>query len=95
MASHAVDKFAERQIIAANIDYAFIVQAVDRDLNLNRLEQYLTICYSSKVSPVVILSKIDSKESQDLNEKIENIRKRISKVPIFGISNQTKEGVTQ
>jgi len=90
-----VDKFAERQIIAANIDYAFIVQAVDRDLNLNRLEQYLTICYSSKVSPVVILSKIDSKESQDLNEKIENIRKRISKVPIFDISNQTKEGVTQ
>lgn len=90
-----MDKFAERQIIAANIDYAFIVQAVDRDLYLNRLEQYLTICYSSKVSPVVILSKIDSKESQDLNEKIENIRKRISKVPIFGISNQTKEGVTQ
>ena len=46
----AVGQFGEIQIIATNIDYAFIAQAVDRDFNINRLERYLTICYSSNVS---------------------------------------------
>ena len=36
----AVGQFAEIQIIAANIDYAFLVQAIDRDFNINRLERY-------------------------------------------------------
>ena len=43
----AVGKFGEKQIIATNIDYAFIVQAVDRDFNINRMERYLTICNRS------------------------------------------------
>ncbi len=38
----AVGKQGEKQIIATNIDYAFIVQAVDRDFNINRIERYLT-----------------------------------------------------
>ena len=45
----AVGQFGEIQVIATNIDYAFLVQAVDRDFNINRLERYLTICNSSKV----------------------------------------------
>lgn len=39
----AVGQFGEVQVIAANIDFAFVVQAVDRDFNINRLERYLTI----------------------------------------------------
>ena len=34
----AVGKQGEKQIIATNIDYAFIVQAVDRDFNINRID---------------------------------------------------------
>ena len=45
----AVGKIGEKQIIAANIDFAFIVQAVDRDFNINRIERYLTICNTSGV----------------------------------------------
>ncbi len=55
----AVGQFGEIQIIATNIDYAFLVQAVDRDFNINRLERYLAICNSSQVSPIIVLSKID------------------------------------
>src|SRR5512138_1829257 len=55
----AVGQFGEIQIIATNIDYALLVQSADRDFNINRLERYLTICHSSRVSPVIILSKID------------------------------------
>ena len=35
---NAVGKYGETQIIATNIDYAFIVQSVDRDFNINRIE---------------------------------------------------------
>ncbi len=66
LSRQAVGKFGERQIIAANIDVALLLQAVDRDFNMNRLERYLTICYSSKVSPIIVLTKTDLIENQKL-----------------------------
>lgn len=92
LSRQAVGKFGETQIIAANIDFALLVQAVDRDFNINRLERYLTICYSSKVSPIIILTKTDLIEPQNLNEIVEKIKQRITNIPIFAISNETKEG---
>ena len=88
----AVGQFGEIQIIATNIDYAFIVQAVDRDFNVNRLERYLTICNSSKVSPIIILSKIDLVDKEQLSEILESINLRIKDVPIIAISNESEYG---
>jgi ribosome biogenesis GTPase len=88
----AVGKFGEIQIIATNIDYAFLVQAVDRDFNINRLERYLTICNSSKVSPIIILSKIDLINEYSVSEFHENIKVRIKNVPIIAISNKSQDG---
>jgi ribosome biogenesis GTPase len=55
----AVGKPSDIQIIAANIDYAFIILSADRDFNINRIERYLAICNSGKVKPVIVLSKTD------------------------------------
>jgi ribosome biogenesis GTPase / thiamine phosphate phosphatase len=88
----AVGQSGEIQIIAANIDYAFLVQAVDRDFNINRLERYLTICYSSKVEPVIILSKTDLTDELRIHEILQIINTRIKNVPIFAISNKTLKG---
>lgn len=88
----AVGQSAEIQVIAANIDYAFLVQAVDRDFNINRLERYLTICYSSKVRPVIVLSKTDLIEESRLTEISGKIKTRIKNVPVIAISNETQEG---
>jgi len=88
----AVGQFGEIQIIATNIDYAFLVQAVDRDFNINRLERYLTICYSSKVSPIIVLSKTDLIDEQRIYEILESIKLRIKDVPIITISNETQNG---
>jgi len=88
----AVGQFGEIQIIAANIDYAFLVQAVDRDFNINRLERYLTICYASKVSPIILLSKTDLIDERKLSEIQESIKLRISDVPIIAISNESQNG---
>ncbi|MFY0684895.1 MAG: ribosome small subunit-dependent GTPase A [Balneola sp.] len=89
----AVGKQGEKQIIATNIDYAFIVQAVDRDFNINRIERYLTICYSSDVKPVVVLNKIDLISDKELKTLVGEVQDRIKDVPIFTISNETQEGI--
>ena len=87
-----VGKLGEKQIIATNIDYAFIVQAIDNDFNINRIERYLTICNASKVEPIIILSKIDLINKQDLNKIIENLEERIKNVSILALSNETQIG---
>jgi ribosome biogenesis GTPase len=89
----AVGKFAEKQIIATNIDYAFIIQAVDRDFNLNRLERFLAISYTSHIEPVVILSKIDLISQNEISSLVNLISKRIRNVQIIAISNISRDGL--
>ena len=91
----AVGRQGEKQIIAANIDYAFIVQAVDRDFNINRIERYLTICNSSKVEPIIILNKIDLINDLKLTELIGEVQERVEHVPIVAISNESKKGIEE
>lgn len=88
----AVGQFGEIQIIAANIDYAFLIQAVDRDFNINRLERYLTICNSSKVKPIIVLTKTDLINEQKITGIIDSIKQRIKDIAVFAISNETQDG---
>ena len=88
----SVGKFGEKQIIATNIDCAFIVQAVDRDFNINRIERYLTLCYNSKVEPVIVLSKTDLITADELHKLVEEVESRISNVDLITISNQNLDG---
>jgi ribosome biogenesis GTPase len=88
----AVGHTGEVQIIAANIDVAFLVQAVDRDFNINRFERYLTICYASKVNPVIVLTKTDLISDENITEITTAIQQRILNVPVIAISNETQDG---
>jgi ribosome biogenesis GTPase len=88
----AVGKFGEIQIIAANIDYALLMQAADRDFNINRLERYLTICNSSGVRPVVVLTKTDLTDQHRISEIMDSIKSRIQNVPVVAISNESQTG---
>ncbi len=80
------------QPIAANIDVALILQSVDRDLSLNRLERYLTLCHAAGVSPVVILSKTDLVENLRLGEVLADLRQRLQGVQVQALSNETGAG---
>lgn len=91
----AVGKFGEIQIIATNIDFAFLVQAAGRDFNINRLERYLAICYSSKVRPIIVLTKIDLIDESQASEITEKIKARIKNIPVVAISNETQTGYEQ
>ncbi len=88
----AIAKFGESQIIAANIDYAIITVAVDRDFNLNRIERYLTLCYSAKVEPIVLLSKIDLISKSELGNYLLETKNRLKDIKIIPLSSETKFG---
>lgn len=47
------------QLLAANIDAAFIVTAADGDFNLARIERYLALVRESGADPVIVLNKSD------------------------------------
>lgn len=93
LSRQAVGKNHEIQIIATNIDYAFLIQAVDRDFNINRIERYLAICYSANVKPIIVITKTDLIKEDELTGIITNIKKRIIDVNILSISNETLDGI--
>ena len=55
----------KRQLIAANLDYLFIVTSANSDFNIKRLERYLAMAYESNIEPVIVLNKIDLTDKAD------------------------------
>ncbi|SMD32331.1 ribosome biogenesis GTPase [Reichenbachiella faecimaris] len=92
IARQAVGKKGEKQIIATNIDFGLIVQSVNRDFNINRLERYLTICHSAEIEPIIVLSKIDLLETGGLEIALDEIANRIKDVKVVPVSSQTVNG---
>src|SRR6056297_3441978 len=49
----------QEQLIAANIDTAFIVTSCNQDFNIARLERYVALAYEARITPVIVLTKKD------------------------------------
>jgi ribosome biogenesis GTPase len=89
----AVQTLGEKQVIAANIDIALILIALDRDFNLNRIERYVSIVNSGRIKPVVLLSKSDILDPTIIHEKVMTVRDRIKLPEVYAFSNYTGEGM--
>ena len=88
----AVGRFGESQIIASNVDVALLLQTVDRDFSINRLERYLTLCSASRVRPVIVLTKTDLSGEAKTVDLVAAIEERIADVPIIAVSSETGTG---
>lgn len=53
------------QILAANVNAAFIVAAADERWSPRRIERYVTLAYEAGVTPVVVITKTDLAESPE------------------------------
>ncbi len=91
----AAGRYGEKQIIASNIDYGLIVQSVNRDYSINRLERYITICHAANIEPIIILNKMDLIEQEQLNEILNEVSNRIKGISVLAVSNLTGEGLDQ
>lgn len=55
----AAGEHYKQQLIAANVDTAFVVTGLDADFNVRRIERYLLLLKGGGVEPVVVLTKQD------------------------------------
>ncbi|MCX5841964.1 MAG: ribosome small subunit-dependent GTPase A [Deltaproteobacteria bacterium] len=79
------------QMIAANIDIAFIVQSCHFDFNPHRLDRYLVMAADGHVEPIIILTKTDLISRDELDQKIAIISS-ITKAKVIALSNITGIG---
>ena len=79
------------QLVAANFDYVFIMQSLNNNFNLHRIERYLSLTWESGGIPVIILTKSDLvPNAQEYVEQVENIALGVD---VYAISCNTKEGL--
>ncbi|NQU38035.1 MAG: ribosome small subunit-dependent GTPase A [Actinobacteria bacterium] len=91
----AVGKYAEKQIIASNVDVALIVVALDRDFVVNRIDRYLTICRGANIEPVVVLSKTDLVSHISVAAAKQEIENRHEGVSVLAISSHSRDGYNE
>ncbi len=84
---------SEPQVIAANIDIAFIIESVDRDFNLNRFERYLAIANDGGIETVIILNKTDLVSPAELLSMTSRVESRFNAGEVLLTSAASGEGL--
>jgi len=79
------------QAIAANIDIVFIMQSLNYNFNLRRIERYLALTWQSGATPVIILTKVDLVD--DPWQQISDVEAIAAGVDIIVTSTITGEGI--
>ena len=85
----------EVQVIATNIDVAFIIESVDRDYNLNRFERYFVLANDGNIKPAILLNKIDLISQTELNLKINQIKNRFNNIHVIPTSIIIEQGLDE
>ena len=84
---------SDEQVLAANVDTAFLLAGLDDDFSLRRLERYITTAWDSGAAPVVVLTKADL--CNDVADALLQVESVAIGVPVYPISNVTGIGVDQ
>src|SRR5271156_3210499 len=92
-ARKAPGKKIEEQVIAANVDIALVVSALDRDFNPRRAERYIAQCWESGIRSILILNKADGCE--DANAKAAEMERVALGTAVFVVSARTGEGMVE
>ncbi|MBK7379264.1 MAG: ribosome small subunit-dependent GTPase A [Ignavibacteriales bacterium] len=89
----ASGKKVDYQLIAANIDTAIIMQSLDSNFNLRRLERYLVMINEGRITPAVFLSKSDLISGDEIEEKKNQIRNILPDISITAFSNNSASDI--
>lgn len=79
------------QAVAANFDYVFIIQSLNSDFNIKRLERYVTLTWQSGAIPVIILNKADL--ADDYTGQIIAAERVAKNAGVYAVSAKTGFGI--
>lgn len=83
----------EEQIIAANVDAAFIVTGLDGNYNIKRIERYLSLVLDFGVDPIVVLNKADVCE--DVASSVAEVEAITFGFPVMPVSAREGTGMDE
>ncbi len=89
----AAGKKVDYQMIASNIDVAFIMQSCDFNFNLRRMERYLVMARDGGIEPVILLSKSDLISTEELESKMSEIEQARVNAKTIPFSNLSGAGI--
>jgi len=89
------EEITKEQVVAANVDTVFIVNGLDggRNLNLRRIERYLTLAWNSGATPVIVLNKTDL--CPDIDISIDSVESVAMGVPVHALSARERSGLDE
>lgn len=82
---------SHEQVLATNVDVAFLLAGLDDDFSLRRLERYIATAWESGAEPVIVLTKLDL--CTDVPAAVFAVETVAIGVPVYPISNVTGEGL--
>lgn len=79
------------QLVAANFDYVFIMQSLNNNFNVNRIERYLSLAWESGGIPVIVLTKSDFVDNAV--EYVDEVQSVAFGVDVYAVSTVTNDGI--
>jgi ribosome biogenesis GTPase len=89
----ASGRAVDYQVIAANVDTAFILQSCDANFNIHRLERYLVMAVDGRVHPALVFTKKDLASPADLTRMEADVHNAGMDYPIIFISSRLDDGL--
>ncbi|MBI4733875.1 MAG: ribosome small subunit-dependent GTPase A, partial [Rubrobacteridae bacterium] len=86
-------KTTQEQVIAAKINTIFLVNGLDNDFNIRRIERYLVLAWESGANPIIILNKADL--CDDIDQKVAIVETVALGVPVYVVSAVTGQGLEE
>ncbi|MBI3879854.1 MAG: ribosome small subunit-dependent GTPase A [Verrucomicrobia bacterium] len=81
------------QVLATNMDTAFVVQALDVTFNLRRMERFLVMVHDGGAQPVVVLNKADL--CAEVDARVAEAHAAAGNTPVIVVSAKTRKGIGQ
>ena len=83
----------QAQAVAANLDVVLIAASLDRELNLRSLERYLVMGWESGATPLVVLTKADSRPQESVGDAVGKARQVALDAEVVAVSATTGVGM--
>ena len=84
---------SQEQVVAANVDVAFLLTSLNQELNPRRVERYLVAARESGARPVVVLTKLD--QCDDIEAALAWVGPATAGAPVVAVSSVTGEGIDE
>jgi ribosome biogenesis GTPase len=75
-------------VVAANIDVVFLLHAAPSGVNPRRLERELVLAFDSGARPVVLLTKSDAVEVEQIDDEIATVRSVAPDLAVHAVSTR-------